>query len=66
MFAIAAAVLFAIALLIELVKWATTIGVQALVIAGLLALALHSAGFSSRIQTSGAGRSRRGWGRRRV
>ncbi|MET9485361.1 MULTISPECIES: hypothetical protein [unclassified Nocardia] len=66
MFAIVAAVLFAIALLIELVKWATTIGVVALVIAGLLALSLHHGGFSSRIQSQGGGLRSRKWGRRRL
>lgn len=69
MFAIVAAVLFAIALLLELVNQATTFGVEAFVIGGLLALALHGGGYSSRIPARGQWRARTGarggWGRRR-
>ncbi|UGT45446.1 hypothetical protein LTV02_19535 [Nocardia yamanashiensis] len=63
MFAIVAAVLFALALLLELVDRTTT-AVEPLVIAGLLGLALHLAGFSSRIPKGGQWRSRAKWGRR--
>ncbi|MEV6067016.1 hypothetical protein AB0L82_10740 [Nocardia sp. NPDC052001] len=65
MFAIGAAVLFAIALLLELVNRGTTFGVELLIIGGLLALSLHLAGFSSRIPSGGQWRSRGGWARRR-
>lgn len=63
MFAIAAAVLFVIALLLELANGAMTSGVYALVIAGLLGLALHQAGFSDRVPR-GQWRSRARWRRR--
>ncbi|MFF0493411.1 hypothetical protein ACWDSJ_29030 [Nocardia sp. NPDC003482] len=62
MLAIVAAVLFAIALLLELVNQAVTTGVWGFVIAGLLALALHQAGLSERVPR-GQWRSR-SWRRR--
>ncbi|WP_067990773.1 hypothetical protein [Nocardia pseudobrasiliensis] len=64
MFAIAAAVLFVIALLLDLADKGVTYGVSALVIAGLLGLALHQAGFSDRVQR-GQWRTRGRWSRRR-
>ncbi|MBF6326953.1 hypothetical protein [Nocardia transvalensis] len=65
MFAIAAAVLFAIALLLELVDRAMTFGVEVFLILGLLGMALHLAGFSARIPARGQWRTRNRWGRRR-
>ncbi|WP_330181205.1 hypothetical protein OHB26_33240 [Nocardia sp. NBC_01503] len=65
MFAIAAAVLFAIALLLQLVNQATTFGAEVCLTIGLLALALQLAGFSERIPARGGWRSRSSWGRRR-
>ncbi|WP_067824181.1 hypothetical protein [Nocardia inohanensis] len=63
MFAIVAAVLFGLALLLELVD-RTSGAIDALVIAGLLGLALHLAGFSSRVPKGGQWRSRAKWGRK--
>ncbi|MEC3951815.1 hypothetical protein VMT65_02090 [Nocardia sp. CDC153] len=66
MFAIIAAILFAIALLLELADRTTGVGVSVFVIAGLLGLALHMAGFSARVSTPRQWGSRSRWGRRRV
>ncbi|MVU82982.1 hypothetical protein GPX89_37810 [Nocardia sp. ET3-3] len=66
MFAIVAAVLFAIALLLELADRTTGTAVNVFVIAGLLGLALHMAGFSARVSRPRQWGSRSRWGRRRV
>ncbi|MGW4243393.1 hypothetical protein [Nocardia sp. NPDC004722] len=67
MFAIIAAVLFAIALILDLAGRTAGVGADAFVIAGLLGLALHLAGFSERAFRQRQWGSRRPrWGRRRV
>lgn len=67
MFAIVAAVLFGIALLLELADRTSGFGVSVFVIAGLLGLALHLAGFSARVSRPRQWGSRRPlFGRRRV
>jgi len=61
MLAILAAVLFAIALIMDLAEVSTGIAASAFVTAGLLCLALHMAGIGTRMPTRSGGR----WSSRR-
>jgi hypothetical protein len=64
MLAIVAAVLFFIALLLQLTKTAIGIGTDAIVTAGLMCVALHMAGIGSALRTRTGARSGR-WSFRR-
>jgi hypothetical protein len=59
MLAIIAAVLFGIALIMDLAEADVGLASSAVVTAGLLFVALHLAGVGSRIRTSGRWRARR-------
>ncbi|AYF72979.1 hypothetical protein D7D52_02840 [Nocardia yunnanensis] len=65
MFAIIAAVLFAIGLILDLADRTTGVGADAFVIAGLLCLALHLAGVAERLNRGQFGSRRPLFGRRR-